>query len=116
MLTTREAGSYGIPPDGSWSWGAGPGATIRLIQDATNEYGVAYGWYVREGTDPHEIRPRFKEALRFEVNGEVVFAKKVNHPGTSPNPYHKRTQEFGEKLAWTTMAKIEEDLMEIANQ
>ena len=93
----------------------GPNTIITLIQDAPTADGFPYGWYVRNGTDPHEIRPKRAQALRFEINGEVVFAKRVNHPGTSPNPYHGRTLSFGEKLMMATMTKIEEDLMEIVN-
>ena len=40
------------------------------------------GYLLEIGTSPHEIRPIIANALRFEVNGEEVFAKKVNHPGT----------------------------------
>ncbi|NUP08449.1 MAG: hypothetical protein HOW73_20560 [Polyangiaceae bacterium] len=59
--------------------------------------------YVSEGTKPHEIRPKrtgmvssrlnakksAKQAkfLAFEVGGRLVFAKKVNHPGTKPNGF-----------------------------
>lgn len=50
-----------------------------------------YGWFVREGTEPHEIRPVNAKALHFFMGDEEVFATKVNHPGTLPNPYHKRT-------------------------
>lgn len=34
-----------------------------------------------KGTDPHEIRPNAKKALRFRYRGRIVFAKVVNHPG-----------------------------------
>ena len=33
------------------------------------------------GARPHEIRPRKAQALRFVVDGRVVFAKVVHHPG-----------------------------------
>ena len=53
----------------------------RLIARA--EHGV----YVNEGTRPHEIVPRKGKMLRFVVAGSVVFAKKVNHPGTAKRPF-----------------------------
>lgn len=41
-----------------------------------------------EGTRPHVIVPRNKTFLRFfRPEGGVVFAKRVNHPGTKPNRY-----------------------------
>lgn len=63
---------------------------LQVMQPARTEEGEFYGHFVREGTRPHEIRPRKARVLRFEYQGEVVFAMKVNHPGTWPNPYHKR--------------------------
>lgn len=45
-----------------------------------------YAGYVAHGTRPHEIRPRNARVLRFEIGGEVIYATKVNHPGTQPNP------------------------------
>jgi hypothetical protein len=44
--------------------------------------------YVTGGTRPHVIRPRNPNGvLRFEINGRVVYAKFVNHPGTRPNRF-----------------------------
>lgn len=43
-----------------------------------------------EGSRPHVIVPRRKKVLVFYADsgrGPLVFAKKVNHPGTSPNRY-----------------------------
>lgn len=40
-----------------------------------------------EGTRPHIIRPVRRKRLRFIVNGRVVFATRVRHPGTRPNKY-----------------------------
>lgn len=39
------------------------------------------GWH-HFGTAPHVIRPRRAKALRFTVGGRVIFAMKVQHPGT----------------------------------
>lgn len=49
---------------------------------------VPYHYYVSAGTKPHTIYPK-KEGgvLVFTVNGQKVFTRKVNHPGTKPNHY-----------------------------
>ena len=46
---------------------------------------------VHQGTRPHIILPVRASVLRFEIGGKVIFARKVRHPGTRPNPYVKRT-------------------------
>lgn len=46
-----------------------------------------YAVFHHEGTRPHVIRPVRAKALRFTVGRVVVFAKKVNHPGTRPNRF-----------------------------
>lgn len=43
---------------------------------------LEYFEFLERGTKPHDIYPFFKKALKFEVNGKNVFAKKVKHPGT----------------------------------
>lgn len=58
----------------------GPIGTVSSTHPATI--------YVVNGTRPHIIRPRRPDgALRFTVNGRVVYAKFVNHPGTRPNQF-----------------------------
>lgn len=42
------------------------------------------------GTPRHVIRPRRKRALRFTSGGAVIFARRVNHPGTRANPFLTR--------------------------
>ena len=64
---------------------------LDVRQGARTEKGVIYRPFVTGGTRPHEIRPVTAKALRFNVGGRVVFAKKVNHPGTKPNPFHVKT-------------------------
>jgi hypothetical protein len=49
-----------------------------------------YGYIMHEGSRPHVIRPVRAKALRFRVNGQIVYAAKVNHPGTRPRPYLTR--------------------------
>ena len=53
------------------------GPTVRVQADA------AYATFVENGTRPHEIRPRRRRALKFKVGGRTVFARVVQHPGTT---------------------------------
>lgn len=66
---------------------------LEVRQGARSPGGHFYGFYVRSGTRPHVIRPVRAKALRFFVGGRPVFARRVNHPGTKPNPYHVRAYE-----------------------
>ena len=56
--------------------------------------------YLEEGTRPHEIRPRFRQALSWtegkrlsgrartgKAAGNRFFAKRVRHPGTKAQPF-----------------------------
>lgn len=45
-----------------------------------------YSADIEYGTGAHEITPQTAQALHFKQNGKDVFYKKVNHPGTKPNP------------------------------
>lgn len=51
---------------------------------------VEYAAAVNDGTRPHVIRPKTKQALRFRIGGRTVFAKVVNHPGTRARPFLDR--------------------------
>lgn len=62
------------------------GDKIRSGVRAQAEYGI----FVHEGTKPHPIVARRAKALRFEMNGMIVYAKSVYHPGTKPNPFFRR--------------------------
>ena len=64
------------------------GVTSRGMQaEGTVSFTAPYAVFVHEGTRPHVIRPRYARALRFEMDGRTVFAAKVHHPGTAPNPF-----------------------------
>ena len=66
------------------------GQRLEVRQPAKTPSGMFYGFWVREGTPPHDIFPRQARALRFETDGQIIFAKHVHHPGSKPNPYHRR--------------------------
>lgn len=62
-----------------------PGRTPRgpHVDVTAGHPGVTpYMWWHHQGTPPHVIVPRRKQALRFTSGGRVIFATKVNHPGT----------------------------------
>lgn len=59
------------------------GSRARLHVYAT----APHARFVHEGTRPHVIRPRTARALRFQIGGRVVFAARVQHPGTRANRF-----------------------------
>ena len=40
-----------------------------------------------EGTRAHRIDPRGGRIMRFNVGGTVVYARRIDHPGTKPRKY-----------------------------
>jgi hypothetical protein len=48
---------------------------------------TSYLGYHHDGSRPHIIRPRRRKALRFISGGQVVFATRVQHPGSAPNRF-----------------------------
>jgi hypothetical protein len=54
--------------------------------------------FLNEGTNPHEIRAKRGGKLRFQVQGQTVFARIVHHPGTRPRPFMDQAAEFGEQV------------------
>lgn len=65
---------------------------------------VEYAGAVHDGSGPYIIRPRRKKALRFEVGGQVVFAKRVRHPGTKGRPWLARAAQevaVAQGFTWT---------------
>ena len=51
------------------------------------------------GTRPHVIEAKEGGALKFEVDGETIFAHRVFHPGTKPLGFVRLTQEDLDKSA-----------------
>lgn len=60
-----------------------PGPVPQIMIGST----VGYALLHHEGTRRHIIRPHLRQRLRFKVNGRIVYATQVVHPGTRPNPY-----------------------------
>lgn len=52
--------------------------------------GAPYWVNIEYGTAPHVITPKKAKRLKFNIGGNEVYAKKVQHPGTAPNPFVKR--------------------------
>jgi len=52
-----------------------------------------YAPYVEYGTRPHTILPRRAHALRFEVKGEIIYRRRVHHPGSRPQLIMRRAAE-----------------------
>lgn len=77
--------------------------------DVAVDRAAPYGAMLEKGTDPHDIHPIRKKALKFMVGGDVVFAKVVHHPGTKPKPFmHPALAEKrGEILARLRAAVVE---------
>lgn len=48
---------------------------------------AGYAFVVSEGSDPYTITPNDAQALRFEVDGQVIYAKSVQHPGIEGSGY-----------------------------
>lgn len=61
----------------------GEGPTGRYVDVVAGVPGLTpyLGWH-HDGTGPHVIRPSRRQYLRFISGGRVVFARKVNHPGS----------------------------------
>lgn len=79
----------------------GPGsAEVRFTSDAP------YVHFVIDGTQPHTITPKNGEWLVFNVGGDWVFARSVEHPGTAPNPFTERALDstLAERQALITRA------------
>lgn len=64
--------------------------TWTLRPQFTVSTDVEYAPYVHDGTRPHVIRPRSARVLRFVVDGRVVYARVVHHPGTRGKPFLDR--------------------------
>lgn len=63
------------------------------------------------GTVPHVIRARNAKALRFQMGGQTVFVRSVNHPGTKPDPYLDRAAEAAGEDLFTAAERMLDELL-----
>lgn len=71
-------------------------ATEKFGTSARIGTNTGYGLFVDLPTRPHTIRAKGKEAggadfLRFEINGQIFFRRKVFHTGTKGSFFRRRT-------------------------
>lgn len=80
-LAIRYSTGHGSIPEGII---VGPVVEKSIKVISTNVHSVL----VHNGSRRHFIRPRRAGGwLRFEVGGQVVFAREVNHPGYKGDPF-----------------------------
>lgn len=58
-----------------------------------------YAQWIEAGSRAHEIKARRARFLRFEQNGQVVFRKRVFHPGTKPARFMQSARDTAEGVA-----------------
>lgn len=73
---------------------------------------VKYALVQNDGVNPYDIFPRSAKALRFVVDGAVIFAKRVRHPGIKGKQYiEKSIDEANARISeFVEMALDEEGL------
>ena len=83
---------YGAP----WKTGKLARSIVTEIEDgeATIKVLAPYAVHVIKGTKPHKIIPINARCLTFKAtNGDLIFSKFVNHPGTKPNKFLEEAVE-----------------------
>ena len=72
---------------------------VSIVWDLKTDDGKPLDMILEEGTKPHEIEARFAKFLRFfDQQGNPIFRKKVNHPGTVALNIFKDSKETVESI------------------
>lgn len=67
----------------------------EISQDmSTTGTHTGYGLFVDQPTQAHFIRPVIGQFLRFMIDGRMVYARQVYHPGTKGNFFIQRTMNI----------------------
>ena len=67
--------------------------------------------FQHEGTEAHLIVPRSKKVLRFAVNKEFVFSKRVRHPGIKADPFLYTAADVMQPVIVSRFAKALDSLL-----
>ena len=80
------------------------GKTRKSIRGAVDDFSMkgtvkasGAAIYLENGTPPHEITAKNGGALKFMMNGQWVFRKSVQHPGTEPRPFMTEARDHAER-------------------
>lgn len=76
--------------------------SIKLKSATTRRATVAAHFtasFIEAGTVPHSIAPKRGRMLRFEANGQTVFARRVAHPGSRKQPFYRQAAREGLRKA-----------------
>lgn len=57
------------------------------------------GFYLENGTPPHQIVARRARYLHFFINGREFFRRAVQHPGTAERPFMQQARDRAELTA-----------------
>jgi hypothetical protein len=72
---------------------------------------VDYARSLEYGSQAHDIVPRTKQALAFMIDGKMIFAKRVHHPGTRAYAFMRGTLD---EYAATIQAEFQSAAKEAA--
>lgn len=92
----RLAGSWVLQRQGNMRSTVGTSVKYALVQN--------------DGSRPYDIFPRSAKALRFVVDGAVIFAKRVHHPGIKGKQYiEKSIDEANARISEFVEMALEEE-------
>lgn len=74
------------------------GSKLNVGPSKVNGNYYNLGKLLEHGTLPHDIYPYDAQSLRFEIDGQEIFAKHVWHPGTIAQPHYSLALEKNKKL------------------